>query len=220
MALSQRKHPVQTELTTQELRTISLAISRDFSPYIVPRYKSRLTSAAFSVQELLTISQEINREYSHNVSTRVSQLVLMPIEPGKLHVYWQFDQQKTELANVEDKPLTLRIYETANQAPDAQSKDLPVPAISLDFAITADQGQQDINLPMALPNLNPVTLNAEIGYYPQPECFFPVISSKATHMPTTNKIIDNNVLPTVVAQFIIPATNTNSVSRQTRIFSE
>ncbi|NOV28255.1 DUF4912 domain-containing protein [Methylomonas sp. ZR1] len=156
MAFSSSPSQVRMPLSAEEMRAISLEISRGFAPRRFRAGAARLTSTGFSPQELLSISQQINREFAPPLQRAAAQvesakLVALPVDPEHIHVYWQLDeadQASVPLAEppADAQPLTLRVY-----SHPASPKAVSLPAESaktwFDVPVAAERSQQQITLP-------------------------------------------------------------------------
>jgi len=153
MAFLQSAPLIKMKLFPQEMREISLTIRREFSPRFVSSNALSRKGISFSAQELLTISQEIARDFApYSVENR-TKLVLLPIDPTHLHVYWRFAEKplnKVAVDDVEPK-LTLRLFSHPPAMPDNI-----VEPTWIDFPINKDQQHLQVVLPVenVVPSLN------------------------------------------------------------------
>ncbi|MBD9357867.1 DUF4912 domain-containing protein [Methylomonas albis] len=155
MALSSSQSQVRAPLSAEEMRAISLEISRGFAPRRFRAGAARLTSTGFSPQELLSISQQISREFAPRAETAIelkrAKLVALPVDPEHLHVYWQLDEAPQVAVPIvepveEVQPLTLRVY---SQSDPTEAATAPAEAIRtwFDVPVAAERSQQQIALP-------------------------------------------------------------------------
>lgn len=151
MAFSQSHSPARAPLSAEELREISLSISRQFAPRRYDSGVRRAPTGGFSPSELLEISQQISREYAPRARGSQASLLLLPIDPRHLHAFWQLDAPPAVSLpdRPEPNPLTLRIF---RQAPETNPvAGLPVAPASapiwFDVTVAADASRQRITLP-------------------------------------------------------------------------
>jgi hypothetical protein len=200
-ASNQRIH-----LSLQELQAISQLISRDYTPYIVSRIGAKQRYAAFSSQELLSISLEINREFAPQSVTSSNNLVILPLEPRKLHVYWQLGSRLNLPNSVETKPelLKLRLYNAEPVSPLTQTTAtlLQEPEACLEISLAADKTHQEISLPTNIASAS--RISASLGVYDSEQHFQSLLNSNIAELPQPCMPKANFVLPEVLAQFIIP----------------
>ncbi|WP_347986773.1 DUF4912 domain-containing protein [Methylomonas sp. AM2-LC] len=196
------------------MQDISEAISREFSPYISSRNAYKIPSAAFSVQELLAISQEISKEYAPRALPQPASLVLLPVDPQRLHVYWRFGRNQV-LPNIKSEPpapLTLRIFKQNDVEPSStqNSQTGCERPESFDVLLDAGKTHQEIRLPASLSF--PARLNAELGKSDAEQAFTVLLKSNITEVPKNQPDTANYVLPAAIAQFIIPSMLTSSAT--------
>ncbi|MDT4329903.1 hypothetical protein ACQE3E_04130 [Methylomonas sp. MED-D] len=205
MAFSQSPTPSRAPLSAEELREISLSISRQFAPR---RYESgvrRAPTGGFSPSELLEISQQISREYAPRARGSQASLLLLPIDPRHLHAFWQLDAPPpATLPNQpESSPLTLRIFRQApatNPAADSPAPPASAP-VWFDVPVAADASRQRIVLPEYLGGAA-AHYRAVLGRLTGDRQFSPLaISNDAA----TAALPDgNHDLTPSVAQFMLP----------------
>ncbi|MGD0961133.1 MAG: DUF4912 domain-containing protein [Methylomonas sp.] len=183
------------KLSMQELLDISQDISRLFSPYISIRGTSKTLYAAFSAPELLAISQEISRDYAPLAAQLPPTLVLMPVEPDRLHVYWRLEKNpmpdKSETGEL--KPLILKIYNHAQVLRQPESNaPLNVDAEPcLEVLLDAAKSQQDVPWPAEMHNSG--QLSAVIGYQDSEQEFKVLQRSNRTEMPRLQSETENGI---------------------------
>jgi len=80
MAPSQSQSQARMQLSAEEMRDISLEISRDFAPRRFRAGVGRIATPVFSPQELLGISQQISREFAPRAdAVRPGSLLAKPL---------------------------------------------------------------------------------------------------------------------------------------------
>lgn len=182
--------PDSNTLDQQEMRCISEAISRNYTPRFFRSRAPDPKQIQFSSQELREISRQIGREHGHLGDQRQSRLALLPVAPGHLHAYWQLAPQlsaasevtSTQTEEPETKQLTLRIYRESEPAPN------PTPVnhdthIVVDIPLPQHQGHQDIQLPLPDGDENrQPSYQASLGWH-YPDHPFQVIVDSASAAP-------------------------------------
>lgn len=155
MAFSLSPSPNRAGLSALELRDISRTISRKFAPQYIRRQPAPARNALFSVQELLAVSEEISREYAPRAADDRAKLVLLPIDPQHVHVYWQLPHlpelsggpERAERAERADAPGTPELSELPNDPELLESLASP-PAIAAEPALTLRLFKQMDHLPL------------------------------------------------------------------------
>ena len=135
-----------------------------------------------SQQSLLDISEKITQEYAPYDYHHQPELVLMPVDPFNLYVYWNLKQHEADqtIEHV-DKPLALRIYSLADPDTDPDKFKL-----SFDIAVEGLQKQQKIHLPLAAS-----TYSAVIGEINADHSFSPLATSDIIHVPRAHPVSEN-----------------------------
>lgn len=155
MALPLSQSQARIPLSADEMRAISLEISRGFAPRRFRTGAVRTASTGFSPQELLNISQQISREFAPRTEgadeIKRAKLVALPVDPEHLHVYWQLDEaQQVALAFVEPvedvQPLTLRVYSQPDPT-EAATAAADTIRTWFDVPVACERSQQQITLP-------------------------------------------------------------------------
>lgn len=140
--------PTKSAISPVEMQVISEEIKRGFSPkYFISSFLNT-KSIAFTAQELLSISQEIAREYAISKSFGTNDLVLIPINPQQLHVYWQIPNKtllKTNL-NETTENLTLRLFKHNDYKNHYINENQTYRTDYYDFAININQNNFNLNL--------------------------------------------------------------------------
>ena len=223
--------PRRISLSQQDMVAISQAISRDFSPRFVSRRRSRDRQSQFSPQELREISRQISRDFAPNPASDKSRLVLLPVTPRKLHVYWQIAKQRllkaigggdTQPALPSEAPqLTLRIYPPADvETAVSGAETTEVESDWIEIPVTRWQGQIDVPLPDALvnrsndsPSVRPY--QAVLGQVGQDHSFQPLAYSNSIIPPTPVRPMHVGLLPPELLAFIMPLSTASSPTGKT-----
>lgn len=223
MAFLKSAPQTRIEISPREMLAISQAISREFAPRFAKADAERPSPMTFSAQELLAISQEISREFSPRPVENRSSLVLLPIDPRRLHAYWHLvepglraasksmaDEPKSvvdEPKPVVEEQLTLRIFTQPN--PSVKTTDKPEQSGWFDVPINSAQCRQDILLPIDTA-MSRSTYCAAIGISHGDHNFVALAYSNTAAMPNPTVNPDNSGLPDSMAQFIMPNMNASS----------
>lgn len=172
------------QFSNKELLAISKEISLLFSPYILKSVLSSNNTLEMSPQELLEVSQNISLYYSPKISSQSKKLVILPIDPQHIFVYWDLvDNQDAALSQkLLNNEIKLRIYSQL----DEMDKEEPI----IEIPIHAVQAQQRIELPMMD---NKTVFSAIVGQSTQEIDFVPFLTAKATHT-TTQANSDQTIL--------------------------
>lgn len=224
MAFLQSALQTRIDLSPREMLAISRAISREFAPRFARSDAECPTSITFSAKELLSISQEISREFSPRPIENRSSLVLLPIDPRRLHAYWHLAEHSLRVASkpiadepksVVDQPkpvveeqLTLRIFTQSNSLVKTTGK--PEAPSWFDIPINNAQIRQDIVLP-ADADATSKTYTAALGVRHGDHDFNVFAYSNTAAIPNSQSCRrDNTTLSDVIAQFIMPNMNASS----------
>jgi hypothetical protein len=141
-----RLDALNTTPSPQELLDVSQAINRQFAPVFNSKMAPATATVKLAAKELLEISAEISREYKPVAATQTAKLVLLPVDPEHVHVYWQgFNHTAAIPENTVAVQPILRLYVAPTPAHDT--------TVSWhDVAILDEQSQQTIALPKSAPN--------------------------------------------------------------------
>ncbi len=133
------------------------------------RSPGKLTS-----KQLLEISQGISRTFSHQISSNISELVILPVDPYHLYAYWHLDdQQSIDVKTDSNQTLALKVYWQNDQ-------DRKQDPSKLCFNVNLDstQNQQKIRLPVDASHYS-----ATIGTLDEHQCWNILASSNTIHIP-------------------------------------
>lgn len=174
--LHSRYNP-QIRLSSEEILEISQEINREFTPVFATKIVSPAHHQAFSPKEMLEISEEISRDFAPIASNNTQELILLPVDPDHLYVYWNLVKDKLIDAQKmsSGQQLTLRIY----AEPD-KNTDTTKPKPYFDVAIDSAQAQQNVALPM---HSHETTYCATIGKRNKNNSLTPFAQSNTTHVP-------------------------------------
>lgn len=207
MAFLQSAHQTRIELSPPEMLAISQAISREFAPRFTRSDAADLRPMAFSVQELLAISQEISREFSPRPVENRPSLVLLPIDPRRLHAYWHLNHSSlstgliTDSKPVADEQLTLRVFK---QSPlSAEPTCQPEPPGWIDVPVDSEQCRLEVILPDDMAVASAI-YRAEIGICRGDHDFTALAASNTAAIPNPPIRRDDFCTPGVMAQFSVP----------------
>ncbi|MDD4915931.1 MAG: DUF4912 domain-containing protein [Methylococcales bacterium] len=194
MTLLQSAASIRIELSQPELCDISQAISRAFSPC----FMSRFAELRFSAQELLAVSQEISRDFAPQRLAGGHSLVLLPVDPRHLHVYWRLAEPRREPDA--GQPLTLRLFPGPERPPA-----LPPPARQenryFDIVVKDDQHRLQVELPAGGPG---VRYQAALGRLDAGREFTAYAYSNPADMPFRQPPAETASLSAPIARFVLP----------------
>ena len=178
----------QKQLSSKEMLLINKEISLLFSPYISKNVSSSNNALEMAPQELLEVSQNISLYYSPKISSQSKKLVILPIDPQHVFVYW--DLADTQDANLSQKlinnEIKLRVYSQSNGI----DKEEPV----IEIPIHAVQAQERIALPLVN---NKAVFSAIVGKSTEEIDFVPFLTAETTYTIQANS--HQNILDEVAA---------------------
>jgi hypothetical protein len=211
MAFLQSEPRTRIELSRQEMLAISHAINSEFAPRFTKHNTVCARSMTFSVQELLTISQEISREFAPRTVENSSRLVLLPVDPQRLHAYWHLAENNLnpspKLAG-EDR-LTLRVFKQADHPSPGTTNVTDQPPHWFDIAIDKSQNRQEIVVPVDS-GFADAKFCAAIGESHGKQGFTVLAYSNSADIPSPRLSRDGAELSVALAQFIMPAMKASS----------
>ncbi|MCQ8103889.1 DUF4912 domain-containing protein [Methylomonas sp. SURF-2] len=196
-------------LSRQEMCIIGQHISRDFSPRLFASRVAPRANSRFTPRELLEISRQISREYSPNKASHRARLVLLPVSPRRLHVYWHI--AKGLSADSPNRPdqsgaMTLRIYADAKASSKPLERADAEPAW-FDLGVSGADGQRDVWLPEALATSADARYRAVLGEKAGQGEFKPWVYSNTASTPHAVRPDRRAELPDAMLPFIMPALN-------------
>jgi hypothetical protein len=192
MKLSYSRYSPQIRLSPEEMLEISQEINREFAPGFSTPIPSPAHQHKLSPKEMLEISEEISLDFAPRASNNTQELVLLPVDPDHLYVYWNLDDDKLNSTHKNDaeNQLTLRIY----SEPDKNTDTLKTKSY-FDVAIDGAQAQQQVSIPM---RAHETTYCATIGKRHQDNSLAPLACSNITHVPL-GKVTPNQIKESQIA---------------------
>jgi hypothetical protein len=114
------------------------------NPSFPKRGTERLPQHRLSPKELFEISEEIRQDFAPKASSNTQELVLLPVDPDHLYVYWSLgdDKLNTTSGNDSKNQLTLKIYSSPNKNTDTTKT-----KSWFDLVIDSARAQQSMLLP-------------------------------------------------------------------------
>ena len=166
----------QASLSMKELFEISGEISKGYAPVKPAKPVKIHNDSVPTQQELLEVSQNISRYFAPSISTNSQRLVVLPIDPQHLYIYWSLDEnQDFKLSQrMINNGMVLRVYSQLKE------KRAPAPVKPLvEIAIDDFHSRQKIYLPA--PETHTV-YSASIGQTTADDSFVSLIDSNTTHV--------------------------------------
>jgi hypothetical protein len=180
MVFSPSRSISRIKLSPRELWEISQEISRNYSPAASATSEVFTAKIRLSPTEMLEISKEISRKYTLKISTGKPELVLLPVDPEHLYVYWNPGRAKTPSISIDNSPeMVLRIY----LQPDKNTS-TTTPKSWFDVVIDNSRTQKKVLLPI---QANASAYSAAIGKrYPNGH-LVPLATSNVVHVPRVSR---------------------------------
>ena len=166
----------QASLSKKELFEISGEISKGYAPVKPAKPVKIHNDSVPTQQELLEVSQNISRYFAPSISTNSQRLVVLPIDPQHLYIYWSLDEnQDFKLSQrMINNGMVLRVYSQLKE------KRAPAPVKPLvEIAINDFHSRQKIYLPA--PETHTV-YSASIGQTTADDSFVSLIDSNTAHV--------------------------------------
>lgn len=200
------------ELSPQEMLVISRTIRREFAPRFVRRDAVCSRPMTFSPQELLDISREISREFAPCPAENRSKLVLLPVDPRRLHAYWHLAENGVSLIPkpAADERLTLRVF--MQPEPPLQTGQIAEEPHWFDVAVDKARSRQEVTLPAEAATS---TYRAAIGLSREDGGFAALAYSNSADTPAPRPHPDDSGLSAAVSRFIMPSLNVSSPTGKT-----
>ena len=128
-------------------------------------------------EQLFEISQKISNSFNHQISSDISELVILPVDPYHLYAYWHLDnQQLVDVKTDSNQKLLLKIYWQSEQdSKQDQSK------LWFNVDLDATQNQQKIRLPVDASHYS-----ATIGTLDENQCWNSLAHSNTIHIPAAS----------------------------------
>ena len=136
---------------------------------------------------MLAISEEIRQDFAPKASNNPQEVVLLPVDPDHIYVYWNLgDDQPNTAQKIEyGNPLTLRIYPESGE-----NADITITKPWFDVAIAGSQAQQRVPIPSWA---HETAYRATIGKRDPDNHLAPLATSNLTQVPL-GKIIPQQVM--------------------------
>jgi hypothetical protein len=198
MTISTSGISASKSISATELFIISQEISRKFSPVVSVKSSDLTRRIALTPKELREISEEITRKYVPTLKSKTSNVVVLPIDPENLFVFWNLGQTET-ISGLEDKPkdIVLRIYPKLEELPITSKVEAWV-----DVDLDRTKTRQKVPLPKGQ---QAYSYTAAIGLRDEDKQLTTLATSKAIHTPRGNTAMhtasENKTLSTNSAQF-------------------
>jgi hypothetical protein len=167
------------------------------------------SSSPLTSKQLFEISQKIRNTFNHEISSDISELVILSVDPYHLYAYWHLDDQQLIDVNTDsNQKLLLKIYWQSEQdKKQDQSK------LWFNVDLDAAQNQQKIRLPVDASHYS-----ATIGTLDDNQCWNSLAHSNTIHIPAASmqpKIQNMKAAQTNDVQPIIAANNKKSAETTT-----
>ena len=187
MALSYSGYNSQIKLSPEEMLEISQEIHHEFAPEISVEKPEPVSQHALSPKEMLAISEEIRQDFAPKASNNPQEVVLLPVDPDHIYVYWNLgDDQPNTAQKIEyGNPLALRIYPESGE-----NADITITKPWFDVAVTGSQAQQRVPIPSWA---HETAYRATIGKRDTDSHLAPLATSNLTQVPL-GKIIPQQVM--------------------------
>ena len=118
--------------------------------------------------EMLEISQEISQEYAPDRTAGAQELVLLPVDPYHMYVYWNLEEEKGKPSD-----LTLRVYWRPDEERSTETSKL-----WFDVALQGYRNQCQIQLP-----IDQTAYSAELGWRNPEHELSVIVDSNVIHVP-------------------------------------
>jgi hypothetical protein len=164
-------------LSAKQMLEISLEISRDFTPCFFNQQPPQVEKVRFTARELLDIGVEIRRDFAPQVTCNRSELMLLPVDPGHIHAYWNVAENHEIVVpdNACNDHLTLRVY----GQPEEQHDTAEIEHM-FEVAVDSTHSRKQFSLPVAVTE---TVYSAEIGKYDVDDRFIVFAQSNIIHTP-------------------------------------
>ncbi len=204
----ERQEPAsQYTLLPEEMLEISQEINREFAPGVSIKKPEPASKQKLSAKEMLAISEEIRQDFAPKASNNPQEVVLLPVDPDHIYVYWNLgDDQPNTAQKIEyGNPLTLRIYpESDNNA------EITITKPWFDVAVAGSQAQQRVPIPTWA---HETAYRATIGKPDPDKNLVPLATSNLTQIPLgkqiPNQVMENQRVFTPMSQLITAGPKTS-----------
>lgn len=177
MTFTRSRYIPQARLSQEEMLAISQEINLEFAPRFSIKKRKTASKHKLSPKEMFAISEEISRDFAPKASNNTQGLVILPVDPNYLHVYWNLGDDKLNgmQKNGSRNHLILRIYSAPSKNTEsAETKSW------FDIAIDSTQSQQKVFLPA---RTDKTAYQATIGKRYPDNSLVPVSNSNISHVP-------------------------------------
>lgn len=182
--------PQSLTITPQEMLAVSRLIKRDFAPQFFHAQAQGTQQTPFTSQELRDIANHISRQYSHSSASRAAQLLLLPIAPGRLHLFWQLGPNPPQFQP--EAPVSLRLFAETDDHQTTDQQPLEIP-------LQGKQGHGELQLPTG--EGRPGTAyQAVIGWRDEQQRFQPLLQSNSAEPAATPRAVSGHVATAAVEQ--------------------
>jgi hypothetical protein len=173
------------------------------------------TSNPLTSRQLFEISQKISNSFNHRISSDISELVILPVDPYHLYAYWHLDdQQLIDVKTDSNQKLLLKIYWK-----NEQDRKQDPSKLWFNVDLDATRNQQKIRLPV-----NASHYSATIGTLDENQCWNSLVHSNTIHIPAASmqpNIQNMEATQTNDVQLVIAANNKKSTESTTNpVFDE
>lgn len=182
--------PSALTITRHEMLAVSRLINRDFAPRFYLAHFEGAQQMPFTSQELRDIASHISRQYSHSSASRAAQLLLLPVAPGRLHLFWQLGPTPPEMPP--DSTLSLQLTAENDNAPNSEGETLQLP-------LHQRQGHGELQLPAVIGDTR-TAYQAAIGWLDDQHTFQPLLQSNSAEPATLPRPVTDHVATPAVEQ--------------------
>jgi len=199
-----KKLPIQ--YTHSELLTISQQISQQFSPEILTKRCVTTRHQEMSSQQLREVSQQISTYYTVKLDLNTTRLLLLPVTPNSLYIYWNLADNQANLARQQrlGRQWMLKIFaqSTMNVGKIVEQSIIEIP-------INQTQSRQQITLPTTQKNS---LYSASLGILDAEHLFSPLLTTASfygyyTQIPPSEPSVSSSKPVDTIASLHYAATN-------------
>ncbi len=166
-------------ISATELLKISQEISRKFSPVVSVKSSDLAQRIVLTPKELRDISEEITRKYTPTLKSKTANVVILPIDPENLYVFWNLGQAEIT-PDLEDKTsdIVLRVYPKPEEFPSISAAETWV-----DVELDQTKTRQKVPFPK---EQQAYSYTASIGLRDKDNRLTTLATSKAVQTPRGN----------------------------------
>jgi hypothetical protein len=197
MTISTSEISASKSISATELFIISQEISRKYSPVVSIKSSDLARRIAFTPKELREISEEITRKYVPALKSKTSNVVVLPIDPENLYVFWNLGQtETTSTLDDKTKDIVLRVYPKQEESPNTKTAEAWV-----DVDLDRTKTRQNVPFPKGQ---HACSYTAAIGLRDDDNRLTTLATSNAIHTPpgntATHTSSENKTLSTNITQ--------------------